>query len=269
MIVAIIQTRMDSTRLPGKVMLPVKGKPLIYYVINQLRTCKKLSKIVIATTDEKNDDVIVDYAKSLTVDIFRGNSEDVLDRYYKCAKFTNAKIIVRVTSDCPLIDPCIVDTCINKFQTENFDYLSNTCKKIDGKWIHHPNGFPSGLGVEVFSFDTLERAWSNAKKPSEREHVTPYILNNPDSFHIGFIENSTDLSGLRLTVDHMVDYELIKTIIEAFQENEVFTMDKITNFLNQNPQLKQINDNIQFNEGYLKSIKEDEIAQGKSKDSKE
>ncbi|MBI1829452.1 MAG: glycosyltransferase family protein [Thaumarchaeota archaeon] len=261
MIKAIIQARMGSTRLPGKVMMLVKNKPLLYYVINQVKHSTKLSEVIVATTELKEDDQIVNYVSSLGVNVFRGNAEDVLDRYYWCAKKYSADIIVRITSDCPLIDPEIIDKSIDEFKKNNLDYFSNINKKENGNWIYHQSGYPLGFAVEVFTFDILEKCWKNAKKPSEREHVTQYILNNPDLFKIGNMENSEDLSDMRLTVDHKTDLDLVKIIIDNFQKDKVFKMNKISSFLNQNPKLKQINANIPFNEGYLKSLKEDKLAE--------
>lgn len=258
MVSAIIQARMTSSRLPKKVMLRVKGKPLIYYLVNQIKNSKKLTKIIIATTTNKEDDEIVEYIKSLNIDVFRGSESDVLDRYYKCAQFYNEKIIVRITSDCPLIDPIVIDECIQKFEDGNFDYVSNINKKIEDKWMYHPSGFPMGYAVEVFNFDALKKSWQNAKKPSEREHVTQYILNNPMTFQIGNVEHSEDYSDIRLTVDHKIDYDLIKIIMEALDMHKrVVHLDEIIKFLDDNPELKKINAHIRYDEGFLKSLEND------------
>ena len=253
-ITAIIQARMGSTRLPGKIMMNIRDKPLLYYVINQIRHSKKINKVVIATTDTLQDDQIVKFVNLHDIEIFRGTEEDVLDRYYQCAKKYKSDVIVRITSDCPLIDPNLIDKCIVEFQNNNYDYFSNINKKEDEKWTYHLSGFPLGFAVEVFTFDTLENAWKNAKKNFDREHVTQYILDNPELFNIGNMENSNDYSDIRLAVDHQIDFDLVKNVIEHFPVNEIFTMEKIAIFLNQNPQLKQMNSHLQFNEGYIKSL---------------
>lgn len=263
MITAIIQARIGSTRLPGKVMMPVRNKPLLYYVINQTLHSKKIEKLIIATTELVQDNKIVDFVNSLGVEIYRGNELDVLDRYYQCAKKYGANTIVRITSDCPLIDPQLIDKCIIEFEKNDFDYFSNINRKEGDKWIYHLSGFPSGFAVEVLTFNALEDAWKNAKKPSEREHVTQYILNNQTLFKIGNMENFSDYSDIRLTVDHKVDFDLVKSIIEYFPENEIFNLEKIVTFLNKNPKLKQMNSHLQFNEGYLKSLKDDKIAESR------
>ena len=257
MIGVIIQARLGSTRLPGKIMMPIKEKPLLYYTLNQVKHCKSISKIIVATTNLEEDDVIVNYVKLLNLDIFRGNAENVLDRYFQCAKEFNLDIIVRVTSDCPLIDPKIIDTCVSKFLELNLDYISNVNKKQDNNWIYHPSGFPAGYAVEIFKFSTLEKTWNNATKSSEKQHVTQYILNNPDNFQIGNIENPENFSDIRLTVDHQIDFDLVKIIIENFPKEHVFTLDDILEFFKTNPKLKQMNSHILFNEGYHKSLKED------------
>jgi len=259
MIAAIIQARMNSTRLPGKIMMNIRNKPLLYYTINQTLHSKKIDNLIIATTSMPEDDQVVDLANVYGVSVFRGSEEDVLDRYYQCAKKHNVDIIIRITSDCPLIDPKLIDKCIIEFQNNKFDYFSNIHKKQNNHWIYHLSGFPSGFSVEVFTFDALVKAWKNAQKLSEREHVTPYFLNNPQFFKIGNLENSDDYSDIRLTVDHKIDYDLVKAVIEHFSDNEIFDLGKITSFLNGNPQLKQINSHIKFDEGYLKSLKLDAL----------
>jgi spore coat polysaccharide biosynthesis protein SpsF len=254
MYTAIVQARMGSTRLPGKIMMSVRDKPLLHYNIRQVLQSKKIEKLIIATTDLPQDDKIVKFVDLYGIEVFRGNEEDVLDRYFHCAKEFKLDVIVRITSDCPLIDPEIIDECVKKFENGNFDYLSNVHKKIDGDWIYDPCGFPHGFAVEVFTFNALENAWKNAKKSSDREHVTQYILDNSKKFKIGGLENQENFSDLRLTLDYQVDFNLIKIIIEKFPINEIFTLKKIVSFFNNSPEFKKINSNIPFNDGYLKSL---------------
>ena len=254
---------MGSTRLPGKVMMPIRGKPLLYYIINQIKHCKLIDNIVIATTTSEQDKQLVKYVESIGINVYRGNEEDVLDRYYHCAKHYNADKIVRVTSDCPLIDPEIVDECILEFEKNDLDYLSNVNKKIGEEWVYHPSGYPLGFAAEIFTFSALEKTWKLSRKSSEREHVSQYILNNPHLFKIGNIENHENFSHIRLTVDHQVDFDLIKTIVEHFPEDSIFKMKNVIDFLNQNPKLIQLNSHILFNEGYLKSLEQDKITKTK------
>lgn len=261
MIVAIIQARLGSTRLPGKILMKINNKTILNYVIDQVKNSKKIDKIIVATTSKKQDDEIAKLSLVYGVDIFRGNENDVLDRYYQCAKKFHADTIVRITSDCPLIDPTLIDNCILEFEKNDFEYVSNVNKKINGNWVYHLNGFPLGFAVEVLNFHSLEYAWKCAKKPSEREHVTQYIPNNPELFKIGVIENSHDYSDIHLSLDHPEDFELLKIVIQNFSKDKLFSLKKIISFFINNPSLKKINSHLSFNEGYLKSLEEDKIAE--------
>ena len=250
---------MGSTRLPGKAMKLIMNRPLLYYVINQVRHCTTLSKIIIATTTLKEDDQIVRHVKSLEMDVYRGSAEDVLSRYYYCAKDSGIDTIVRVTSDNPFTDPRIIDRCVIEFENSDLDYLSNVIKKEHDSWVYDLNGFPYGLAVEVFSFKALAKAWKDAKNFSDREHVTPYIINNSQLFSLGNITNSDDFSNIRVTVDHRVDFDIAKTIIEHFPKDHVFSMNDVVLFLKQNPKLALMNSKLPFNEGYLQPQKEDKL----------
>ena len=169
MLCCIIQARMGSSRLPGKVMMSIdEQNTLLHYVIQQLKFSELTKNIIIATTTSEKDDSIIDFATKMNLDHFRGEVDNVLDRYYQCAKNFSVSTIVRISADDPLIDPTVVDRVIEKFYSNSYDYVSNT----------HPRTFPQGNEIEVFSFETLESAWKNAKKTSEKEHVTPYIYNN-------------------------------------------------------------------------------------------
>lgn len=241
MTIIIIQARMGSSRLPGKVMKEIRNKPLLYYMINQVKACTKVSEIIIATTTLNEDEKIVSFGNSIGVKVFRGSSEDVLDRYHSCAGEHQSKDIVRLCADSPFIDYNVIDQCISKFQESNVDYLSNTIKKKNNGWIEGSNGFPIGMAVEVFTSGALEKAWRQAKKSSDREHVTEYIFHNPSLFRLGNIENNEDLSDLRLVVDYSEDFELTTKIITNFEEGQLFTIKKLKEFLNKNPKLKMIN----------------------------
>ena len=249
MIGCIIQARTGSTRLPGKTMMSIdENDTVLSFGIKQVKSSKIIEKIVIATTDLPEDDLIVEYMKKLNVPCFRGKSKDVLDRYYQCAKKFDFSIIVRITSDCPLIDPLIIDDVISYFLKNNeYDYVSN---------VHPITTFPDGTDVEVFSFKTLEKSWKEAKKPSEREHVTPYIY-TCKKFHLGNVKNLKDLSNLRWTVDHEEDLDLIKEIVRKISKRPILMSD-ILDLFSKSPHLKDINNGIKPNEGYLKSLKEDE-----------
>ena len=246
MIGCIIQARMGSSRLPGKALMKSdSGKPLLYYVINQLRYCSKVKNLVIATTTNHEDDEIEKFANNNSVNVFRGKEKDVLDRYFQCAKKYSFSTIVRITADCPLIDPQIVDKVIEQFFSGNYDFATNTLTRT----------FPIGTDVEVFSFSALNKAWENAQLPSEREHVTPY-LHNKENFKIINVENDKNISNLRLTVDRIEDFELIKQILNNISINPIHLEDVLELF-SRKPELIEINKHINHNEGFNKSLEED------------
>ena len=248
MIGCIIQARLDSTRLPQKVLINLDEKnSTLFYVTNQLKNCKRIDKIVIATTNLKQDSAIEDLVKTFGFTCFRGSEKDVLDRYYNCAKKFGFDIIVRITSDCPLIDPEIVDQIIECFDSRAEDYISNTLK----------NSFPKGLDVEIFTFSALERAWRESKLPSEREHVTQFIRNN-SSFKIKNFENKKNLSKFRWTLDRKEDLEFIREIIKRIRKRPILMRDVIS-VLEQEPNLSKINQDIDSNEGINKSKQDDKI----------
>lgn len=244
----IIQARMGSTRLPGKVMMQVDEKnPSLFYTIRQLRSCKFVDKIIIATSTNPEDTIIEKYALELGVEVFRGDPEDVLSRYYHCAKKYSLSIILRTTADCTLIDPSIVDNGITIFLENKYDYVTNT----------FPRTFPDGNETEIFSYEALETAYLNAILPSEREHVTPYFKNNKEKFRIRNFSYSEDLSHLRWTLDYDVDLKLIRIIISKIKKNPIHMHD-ILHLLKEEPSLIEINKDHKPNEGYFKSLKQDE-----------
>jgi spore coat polysaccharide biosynthesis protein SpsF len=243
----IIQARLGSKRLQKKVLRLLDEKNTVLdYVLNQTQSSKLLKKIIIATTILDEDIEIVDFAKKHNVDYFQGSSDDVLDRYYKCAKKFSLSKIVRITSDCPLIDPQIIDDAITIFESNLYDYVGNT----------HPLTFPVGIAVEVFTFNALENAWQNAKLPSEREHVTPYLLNPIKKFRTFNIKNTKDLSFIRITLDRINDLKFIKFIISKIKKRPIL-MNDVLNFVTEYPESLKINSNISPIEGYLKSLEKD------------
>ncbi|MBI3255108.1 MAG: glycosyltransferase family protein [Nitrosarchaeum sp.] len=243
----IAQARMNSTRLPGKVMMFVDDEtPIIEHVVKQLKQSKLCNQIVIATTTQNEDEKIVDFARKNKIPYFRGSIEDCLDRYYQCAKTFSSSIIVRITCDNPLIDPTLIDEAIMIFKSGDYDYVTN-CK---------PRTFPQGTEVEVFSFNALKKAWNEAKKPSEREHVTPYFYNNPDKFRIFNITNQENISNLRWTVDRKEDLEFVRIVVSKIKKSPILMTD-ILQLLKKEQYLKDINKNFIMDEGYLKSLEND------------
>ncbi len=236
-VVCIVQARVGSTRLPGKVLKKICGKTVLEHDINRLKLVPNIDEIVIATTVEKQDDKIVDEAKRLGVKYFRGSEKDVLSRYYYAAKENNGDIVVRVTSDCPLIDSEITDKII-KYYKENrhkYDYVSNTIDRT----------YPRGLDTEVFSFYALEKAFKEATSERDREHVTPYIWDNPKIYKIFQYKNEKDFSDLRWTLDTKEDYELILLIYEYFKNKEYFNMKDIIRVIAEKPEIKEINKDVE------------------------
>lgn len=241
--VCIMQARMGSSRLPGKVLKKICGKTIIEHDIDRLKLVNSIDEIIIATTTNKEDDEIVKLAENIGVKVFRGSETNVLSRYYFAAKESNADIIVRVTSDCPLLDYNICDKIINKFKSSNnIDYVSNTINRT----------YPRGYDVEVFSMYALEKAYKEADKEYEKEHVTPYIWENTDIFKIKQVCNDKDYSNLRVTLDTEEDFVLIKNIYEKLYKTEpVFGFESIINLYTNDSKIFEINKDI-----FQKNIKE-------------
>jgi spore coat polysaccharide biosynthesis protein SpsF (cytidylyltransferase family) len=251
-VLAVIQARMGSTRLPGKMLLPIVSKKgALELMLERVERAETIHKIVVATPISPNDNGLVELCKRLGCEYFRGDETDVLDRYYKAAlAFGSPEVIVRLTGDCPLHDPVIIDKVVNCFLNSKADYVSN----VD------PPTYPDGLDTEVFSFSALEKAWKEARLKSEREHVTSYMRKHADAFKIINVECEKDLSGQRWTLDEKKDYELIEHIYKSlYVKNPAFGMEEILGFLAEHPELEAVNRHISRNEGYQKSLKEDKI----------
>ena len=236
----IVQTRTGSTRLPGKVMMKADDKLLMVdYVINQLKHSKLHDEIVIATTDLKQDDVIFDYVTNRNIPCFRGDEKNVLERHYQCAKKYAFSTIVRIPSDKPLIDPTIVDSVIEKFQSNSYDYISNFSVDVNDNDRFIPS-YPSGTEVEIFSFTTLETAWKNATSEHDKEHVTPYIYTQPEKFKIFTLKSEKNLSQFRWALDYENDLKLIRIIISKITKRPIL-MNDILELFEQEPDLTKIN----------------------------
>lgn len=235
-IVAIIQARMSSNRLPGKVMKKAQGKTVLRHVIDHVRCCQKITDIVVATTKNSDDDVITKESSHADAIVYRGSLDNVLDRYYHAAQVAKADIIVRITSDCPVIDPNVICRLIEHF---------NNHPNQDLHYVRG-NGFPIGVNAEVFSFDALERSWHEASIDYELEHVTPYIYNHPELFTVDFLENIEDLSQLRLTLDTPEDWLLINTLYDKLYTgpNKTISLNEILELFAKEPELLNINRHI-------------------------
>ena len=248
---AIIQARISSTRLPGKVLLELLGKPVLWHVINRVSKAKSVDDVIVATSTLPADDAIEEFCRQNNVKFFRGHPVDVLDRFYQCAKNNRIEDIVRITADCPLHDPHIIDKVVTEYAAGGYDYAANALDPT----------FPDGLDVEVFSFQALEKAWKNARLASEREHVTPYIIKHPDLFRIKSIRQSRDYSHMRWTLDNPEDYEFIREVYIFFGK-DIFYTDVVLELLEKKPELTRINKGIKRNEGYDKSLEKDKETEG-------
>lgn len=237
-ILAIVQARMGSTRFPGKIMEPIMGRPMISLLLERLKKSKLIHQIIIATSVSPTNDSLVEYAKSLNIESYRGSEKDVLSRFYEAAAFFNADVVVRITGDCPLVDPNLVDSVIQLFQKGRLDYTSNI----------NPPTFPDGMDIEVFSFDSLQKANQLAVEDFDREHVTPFIRREKDFIREN-ISNSEDSSSLRWTVDEREDLEVIKNVFESFTPNIHFTWLDVLNLEKLSPELFQVNKKFLRNQG--------------------
>jgi spore coat polysaccharide biosynthesis protein SpsF len=234
-VVAIIQARMGSTRLPGKVLKDVEGKSMLARVVERAGRAKLINEVLVATTDGKADDAIVEECRRLGVKVSRGDQDDVLDRYYRAAQLAKAEVVVRITSDCPLIDPLVTDKTIAAFLESRPDYASNVMQRT----------YPRGLDTEVLSITVLSRAWQEAHQRHEREHVTPYIYEHPDKFKLLSVTSEADFSAHRWTVDTAEDLEFVRAIYARLKANPEFSGRDVLDLLEREPQLTEINRTVE------------------------
>lgn len=244
-IIVILQARYSSTRLPGKVLKPILDKPMLVHQIERIQRCNKIDKIIVATSTEPSDDAIHALCQQSNIACSRGSLDDVLDRFYQTNQQENADQIIRLTGDCPLIDPVIIDEVVSAHITSKSDYTNNCSLPY----------LPDGLDVEVFTKASLAKSWHEAKKPSEREHVTQYIRNNTAIFTINNITQAVDYSHLRWTVDEPEDFEFICKIFESLYPSQPhFNYHDVLTLLKAQPQLSLINKKFTRNEGLTKSL---------------
>ncbi len=253
-ITAIIQARTSSTRFPRKVLQKIDDKTMIWHVINRIKNVKSIQQIVLVTTDLEEDQKLLEIAKESGISEFVGDETNVLDRFFQCAKKFNANPIIRITGDCPLIDPLLVEKMIQFFIQNEFDYISNRIEPT----------YPDGLDIEIFTFQTIEKAKLNAKLESELEHVTPYITKHPELFKISDFKNNKNLSEMRWCVDEREDLVFVKKIYEKLRPKLIFSMDEILNVLKKEPELLKINAGKIRDQGYLDSLKNDQINKNNS-----
>ena len=236
-VVAIIQARTASTRFPGKVLADLAGEPMLARVVNRSRRATTLDEVVVATSVEPGDDAIVDICKERDWPYFRGSENDVLDRYYRAAMKYRAEAVVRITSDCPLIDPEILDRVVQVFLDgqPDVDYISNAYPRFT---------FPRGLDIEVVRLDALEQAWREDRNLAWREHVTPFILLNPNLFCLAGVLHDSDLSDMRWTVDTPEDMEFVRRIFDTFNHDR-FSWQDVVSLLKRRPHWLDLNRHVQ------------------------
>ena len=236
-IVIVVQARMTSTRLPGKVLMPLLGKTLLARMTERLQQIKYRAQIVVAASTDAADDVIATEANTLNIPCYRGDLNNVLDRHYQAGKLFNADVVLKIPSDCPLIDPKAVDRCLDAFfrPGAQYDFVSNL----------HPATWPDGNDVEIMTMACLEKTWHEASTPMELEHTTPYIWENPDKFTIGNVEWETGLDysmSHRFTIDYREDYAFISKVYEElYPANPGFSCRDILNLLAQKPDIYELN----------------------------
>jgi spore coat polysaccharide biosynthesis protein SpsF len=233
-IVAVVQARMGSTRLPNKVLKDLGGASVLDRVLHRLRRSRLIAYIVVATTVEPRDNALVEHCEQNAISVFRGSEEDVLDRYYRAARQTHADVVIRITSDCPLIDPEVTDATIQAFLDQQVDYCNNVRVRT----------YPRGLDTEVMTLKALERAWREAEKQYQREHVTPYIYENPSKFKLHAIENDVDYSHHRWTLDTQEDLVLLQAIYTCFGGRDDFSWREVLEVVEKDPSLADINRHI-------------------------
>ncbi|HOW89879.1 MAG TPA: glycosyltransferase family protein [Elusimicrobiales bacterium] len=249
----IIQARVGSTRLPGKVLMRIGGRTVLELVLARAKAARSVSEAAVVTGVGRENLPIVKLCSALGIRVFCGSEADVLDRFYQFAKLERPANIVRVTADCPLLDPRVIDRVTAAHSRSGADYTTNTM----------PPTFPDGEDVEVFTFQALEKAWRLSRLPSEREHVTPFIRKHGRMFRLCSVRNDRDLSGKRWTLDGPADMRFVSAVYRAFGGRKIFGMPEILRLLERRPDLEKINGGIARNEGYIKSLREDRLRGGR------
>lgn len=250
MTVAIIQARLGSTRLPGKVLRPIAGRPMLWHIVKRVGAAPGIDGVVVATSDRANDRPLRDFCASEGIHCFAGSEEDVLDRFFRAAQETKASHLVRITADCPLADPEIIGRVVSTTVSGGYDYAAvatgaGAAKLREGR-------YPDGLDAECMRSSVLETAWREATHQLDREHVTPFIWRNTNRFKCTQLLSPVDYSTLRWTVDNQSDFDLVARIYDAlYRPGETFGMQDVLSFLSQHPDVSRLNSQFVGTEGYL------------------
>jgi spore coat polysaccharide biosynthesis protein SpsF (cytidylyltransferase family) len=248
MILGVLQARMNSTRFPGKVLMPILGRPMLDLQIERLRRCRRIDDFVVATSVNPEDQPIAELCYRIDIACFRGSEENVLDRVYRAVQPYRPDHVVRLTGDCPLADPGLIDELVQFYFDRKCDYASN---------CHQPS-LPDGLDAEIFTFDALEQDWREAELPSHIEHVTPFIRSRPERFKIGCYKYPVDLSYMRWTVDEPEDLEFVRKIYETlYEKHPGFSFQQVLEVLDEHPEWIEINREFERNEGAKSSREKD------------
>lgn len=247
----IVQARLGSNRLPGKVLMDFDNdKTLLDVIVSRINLAKKVDKIIIATTKNKNDDAIVDHCKKMNYNYFQGSENDCLERHYQCSLNIEPNSISKIPSDVPFIDPKIIDKVISMFYSTNYDYVSNL----------HPPTFPDGMDIETFSFNALKESYENANIDFHREHTTPYMWDNPEKFKIGYFKSDQKqdyFNEYRFTIDYIEDYLFLKKVYKKTLINKLdYSWKDLINFVDSNPEIKSINSKYLGSNWYRNHINE-------------
>ena len=245
MIAAILQARMSSTRLPGKVMKKILGKPMILLQIERILRAEKLDNLVVATSEHKSDDEIQELCRKNNIDCYRGSLNDLLDRYYKAATEFKVESIVRLTADDPLVDPILIDSMIDKFKSSQYDLMTNSIFPT----------YPEGLDLTILSYKILKESWKLANLEYQREHVVPYALEKEDKYNIYHFKQKIDKSHLRWTVDYKEDLKFIRKVYKKlYKKDKLFLTEDVYTLLETDASLQKINSKYIRNEGLMKSM---------------
>jgi len=246
--IAILQARMSSSRFPGKVLLELFGRPMLARQIDRVRRAEMIDRLVIATSNQAEDSAIEDLCREIGLKCFRGSLDDVLDRFFQCARSQDPDHVVRLTGDCPLADPAIIDRVVRFHLGGDFDYTSNV---LEPTW-------PDGLDVEVMKFRCLADAHAEAELPSEREHATSFIYKRPERYRLGSVTQAEDQSSVRLTVDEPEDFQMVSEIYETlYPRNPAFGLDDVMDLLTKTPEILGLNNKFERNEGLRRSEQND------------
>lgn len=258
MIAAIIQARMGSSRLPNKILLKAAGKSFLEHMIDRVKRSQTLNKIVIATTTEEKDEVLAEFCKERGIECHRGSEKDVLSRYKLVSDSIGAKVIVRLTADTPTIDPRTIDKVVSIHKNNRYDFVCNN--------FPLPRTYPDGMNVEVFSKNILDEMYKKSRLPSEREHVTFYVLGRPEKYKIFRVDYKKDLSKYRLNLDYPEDYFLLKTLFESlYIKNRNFTLEDVIYWLDTHPKIFEVNSQIKSNQGIFDSFEQEKMKRVKNK----